>query len=128
MIRIAISQAAFETIARTLPFGTVSFENKITENGERLIWLESNVVDRLRALRGPGESYTDVILRVVAEGLMAEASGTWEGVERQVGAVRQRLRDKPEMDSNLLAQIRRASSGCWGRWLRMAGCGLSGPM
>jgi len=30
MIRIAISQAAFEAIARTLPLGTVSFENKIT--------------------------------------------------------------------------------------------------
>jgi hypothetical protein len=29
MIRIAISQAAFEAIARTLPFGSVSFENKI---------------------------------------------------------------------------------------------------
>ena len=54
MIRIAISQAAFEAIARTLPFGTVSFENKITENGERLIWAEFDVVDRLRALRGPG--------------------------------------------------------------------------
>jgi hypothetical protein len=26
MIRIAISQAAFEAIARTLPFGSMSFE------------------------------------------------------------------------------------------------------
>jgi hypothetical protein len=31
MIRIAITQAAFEAMARTLPFGSVSFENKITE-------------------------------------------------------------------------------------------------
>lgn len=68
MIRIAISQAAFEAIARTLPFGSVSFENKIDEQGERLIWLEPSVVDRLRALRGPGESYSEVILRVAAEG------------------------------------------------------------
>ena len=37
---------------------------------------------------------------------MAEVLGAWEGVERQLVAVRQRLRDKPEMDSNLLAQIR----------------------
>jgi hypothetical protein len=50
MIRIAISQAAFEAIARTLPLGNVSFENKIDENGDRLIWLDPNVVDRLRAL------------------------------------------------------------------------------
>jgi hypothetical protein len=68
MIRIAISEAAFEAIARTLPLGNVSFENKIIENGERLIWLEPRVVDRLRSLRGPGESYSEVFLRVAAEG------------------------------------------------------------
>jgi hypothetical protein len=56
MIRIAITQAAFEAIARSLPFGSVSFENKIDEQGERLISLERSVVDRLWALRGPGES------------------------------------------------------------------------
>ena len=39
-------QAAFEAIARTLPFGSVSFENAITENGERLIWLPPNVAAR----------------------------------------------------------------------------------
>jgi hypothetical protein len=31
MIRIAISVEAFEAIARTLPFGNVSFENKTDE-------------------------------------------------------------------------------------------------
>jgi hypothetical protein len=36
MIRIAISQAAFEAIARTLP-GSVSFENKIDGRGPRAI-------------------------------------------------------------------------------------------
>ena len=65
MIRIAISQAAFEAIARTLPFGSVSFENKTNENGDRLIWLEPRVVDRLMALRGP--ELSDVILRLAAE-------------------------------------------------------------
>ena len=68
MIRIAISQAAFEAIARTLPFGDVSFENQIDEHGQRLIWLPRDVLDRLRRLRGPGESYSDVILRVAAGG------------------------------------------------------------
>ena len=71
MVRIAISQAAFEAIARTLPLGSVSFENKIDENGERLIWLEPNVVDRLRAMRGPGESYSDVILRIAEQQALA---------------------------------------------------------
>ena len=52
MVRIAISRAAFDAIAKTLPLGSVSFENKTNQNGERLIWLAPNVVDRLRALRG----------------------------------------------------------------------------
>ena len=40
---------AFEAIESTLPLGSVSFENKTNEHGERLIWLEPRVVDRLRA-------------------------------------------------------------------------------
>ena len=40
MVRIAISQAAFEAIAATLPLGSVGFENATNERGERLIWLE----------------------------------------------------------------------------------------
>ena len=34
------------------------------ERGERYVWLAPNVVNRLRAMRGPGESYSDVILRL----------------------------------------------------------------
>jgi hypothetical protein len=37
MIRMAISQAAFEAIARTLPLGTVSYENEVNAKSERLI-------------------------------------------------------------------------------------------
>jgi len=65
LIRIAISQAAFEAIAATLPLGSVSFENAFNERGERYVWLPPNVVDRLRAQRRPGESYCDVVLRLV---------------------------------------------------------------
>jgi hypothetical protein len=46
MIRIAISQSAFEAIARSLPLGSVAFENVTTEQGERLLWLEPRVVAR----------------------------------------------------------------------------------
>jgi hypothetical protein len=66
MVRIAITQAAFEAIARTLPLGSVGYENKIDQGGNRLIWLDQAVVDRLRSLRGAGESYSDVILRLAA--------------------------------------------------------------
>jgi hypothetical protein len=67
MIRIAISQAAFQAIARTLPLGSVGYENQVNERGERLVWLAPSVVNRLRAMRGPGESYSDVILRLAKE-------------------------------------------------------------
>jgi hypothetical protein len=37
LVRIAISQAAFDAIAKTLPLGSVGFENKVNEKGERLM-------------------------------------------------------------------------------------------
>ena len=64
MIKIAITPAAFEAIAATLPLGSVGYENATNERGERYVWLAPSVVDRLTALRGPGESYSDVILRL----------------------------------------------------------------
>jgi hypothetical protein len=64
MVRIAITQAAFDVISATPPLGSVGYENKTDEEGNRLIWLDRSVVDRLRLLRGPGESYSDVILRL----------------------------------------------------------------
>jgi hypothetical protein len=67
MIRIAISQPTFDAIARTLALGSVGYENETNERGERQIWLDHAVVARLRSMRGPGESYSDVILRLVTE-------------------------------------------------------------
>jgi hypothetical protein len=68
VIRIAISQAAFDAIAATMPLGSVSYESAANADGERLIWLAAAVVDRLKAMRGQGESYSDVILRLAADG------------------------------------------------------------
>jgi hypothetical protein len=42
-----------------------AYENKVNEQGERLIRLDPGVVDRLRAMRGLGESYSDAVLRLV---------------------------------------------------------------
>jgi hypothetical protein len=66
VIRIAISPAAFEAIAATLPLGSVGYEAQANAKGERLVWFKEAVVDKLAAMRGPGESYSDVILRVAA--------------------------------------------------------------
>ena len=64
MIRIAITQAAFDAICATLALGDCGFENKTDEQGRRLIWLPRVALTKLNHLRGPGESYSDVILRI----------------------------------------------------------------
>ena len=65
MIRIAITAEAFDAVDALLPMGDIGFEREPGEKGERLIWLEPHIAAKLRALRGPGESYSDVILRLV---------------------------------------------------------------
>jgi hypothetical protein len=52
MVRTVISVEAFEAIARTLPVGSVGYENEANERGEKLISLDRAVIDRLRSLRG----------------------------------------------------------------------------
>ena len=66
MIRIAITAAAYEAIAATLPVGSVAYEPQLGANGEVFVWLEDRWLSKLGALRGPGESYSDVILRLAA--------------------------------------------------------------
>jgi hypothetical protein len=66
MIRIAVTEDAFDAIVATLPLGSVGCEREPNEKGERLIWLEERVVDKLGALRGPGESYSDAIQKLAA--------------------------------------------------------------
>jgi hypothetical protein len=67
MIRIAISEAAFEALPST-PLPVVAHEQAINNLGPRYAWLSRDVLDRLEALRRPGEDYSDVIMR------LAEAS------------------------------------------------------
>jgi hypothetical protein len=66
MVRIAISQKSFDAIVATLP-SNVGFENKRAENGDVYVWLPPDVLAKLNALRGRGQSYSDVILRLTAE-------------------------------------------------------------
>jgi hypothetical protein len=56
MIRITNTAAAYEAIAATLPLGLVGVKREADAKGERQIWLEPRVLDRLKAMRGPGES------------------------------------------------------------------------
>jgi hypothetical protein len=65
MIGIAISVAAYDAICATLPLGSVAVEAEPNERGVRTVWLEEVWVDRLGAMRRPGESCSDAILRMV---------------------------------------------------------------
>jgi hypothetical protein len=68
MIRIAITEA-------TLPLGSVAVEAEANERGERAVWLEDAMADRLGAMRGPGESDSDVILRIAGREALATRRG-----------------------------------------------------
>ena len=64
MIRIALSDATYDAIASTLPKGSARWPMQ-RDRGQCFIQVESAIVDRLRATRRPGESYSSVILRLV---------------------------------------------------------------
>jgi len=49
---------------RHAPLGSVGYESEPNAKGERLIWLEDAMADRLGAMRGPGDDYSDAILRL----------------------------------------------------------------
>jgi hypothetical protein len=65
MVRIGVTPAAFTALCDTLPVGSAAFQAEANEQGQRLVWVEAAVADRLGAMRGPGESLSDVILRLV---------------------------------------------------------------
>ena len=62
MIRIAITAAAYAAIASTLPEGVRAVPER-TADGKVLVWLPKELVRALAIARGPGENYSDVILR-----------------------------------------------------------------
>jgi hypothetical protein len=64
MIRIAITPAAYAAIAATLALGTVAVEPQRAQDGGVHIWLDPAILAKLKDQRGPGESYSDVILRL----------------------------------------------------------------
>jgi hypothetical protein len=46
----------------------VNYEAKTNAKGMRLSWLEERWINKLTALRGPGESYSEVIIRLAVTG------------------------------------------------------------
>jgi hypothetical protein len=69
MIGITISGNAYGVIAPLLPAGRV--EHGIIPDAEYHVWLPQAVVIRLLALRSPGETFSEVILRLADRGSIA---------------------------------------------------------
>jgi hypothetical protein len=66
VIRISITSAAFDAIATTLPLGSVGYEPQRTAEGGYFIWIERTWLNKLEALRQPGEGLSETIIRLVA--------------------------------------------------------------
>ena len=64
MIAISITVEAYQAIKGTLPEGAGAWPAQPDDRGGIRIWLDRKFVDRLGQMRGPGESYSDVILRL----------------------------------------------------------------
>ena len=67
MIRVALTDVAYDAIASTLTKGAARWSMQ-RDRDQCFIQVEEAMVDPLRALHGPGESWSDAILRVAAEG------------------------------------------------------------
>jgi hypothetical protein len=64
MIRVVLTDAAYDAIASTLPKGAARWPMQ-RDRDQCFIQVEAAVVDRMRAIRRPGESYSEVMLRLV---------------------------------------------------------------
>ena len=64
MICVALTDAAYDAIASTLPKGAARRPMR-RDRGQCFIEVEAAAVDRMRAVRRPDESYSQVILRLV---------------------------------------------------------------
>ena len=67
MIGITITAEAYAAIKATLPADTQTWPVRPPGMGDVVICLDQATVDRLGAIRNPGESYSDVILRLAGE-------------------------------------------------------------
>jgi hypothetical protein len=64
LIRVVLTDAAYDAIASTLPKGAARWPMQ-RDRDQCFIQIEAALVDRMRAMRRPGDSYSEVILRLV---------------------------------------------------------------
>jgi hypothetical protein len=74
MIRTAISLAAYQALAATMPEGTsrppepLADRSRLGDSGDGVgLWIDHNTLEALKRERRAGEGWSEVILRVAAE-------------------------------------------------------------
>lgn len=67
MIRIAITPEAHSAIAATIAEGRALEALTVLQDGRVWIWVSRGLARSLASLRRPGESYSDVILRIAGD-------------------------------------------------------------
>ncbi len=80
MIRISVTSASFDAIKATLPVGSAAYEPQRTAQGGYFIWIERSWLNKLEALRQPGGSLSETIIRL--GGGRASEPPSFSGVER----------------------------------------------
>jgi hypothetical protein len=66
MIRIEITAAAYAAIAAGRSADSL-IEAQASPSGGFYLWLDKTTLNRLTAARGPGESFSETILRLAVE-------------------------------------------------------------
>ena len=66
--RQALAAVCHEVLVTALPLGTVAYDPEPNAKGEHLIWLKEDGSTSSTPCASPGESYSDVILRLVELG------------------------------------------------------------
>jgi hypothetical protein len=98
MVRIFVTEEAFEAIKATLPVGSVALSFTPPRASARFGWSAFGPTSS-RRWRGPGESYSDVIIRL--------ASGTLNPPRRELEG----LGETPHMDPGIEASHRKVLGG-----------------
>ena len=66
MIGLPVTPAAYEAVKRIFP-NTIGAAT-VSADGLIRVWLDQNDAERLGRFRSPGETYSDIILRLAKQG------------------------------------------------------------
>ena len=112
MIRIAISLAAYEAIAASLPKGYKARPPERVKLGQGVgVWLDPGTVAAFRMARGAGEGWSEVILRLCSEAALEVEARTTPTMKPVEVAVRARQRSDQRVTSKATKRTASRATG-----------------